>query len=178
MNTARLTLPAPHLPQSQERNFCFIDCQNLCRNLKDLGWKVDWKKFHQYLYEKHNIVQAFIFLGYMKEEERTYHRLRKSGFKLIFKKVKINKDGSVKGNVDGEIILKAALDMSKYDKAVIITSDGDFACIIRVLKSKDKLRAVISPSPKCSFLLKELVEDKIIYMEDFRPDVEWLDVND
>jgi len=33
-------------------NFAFIDSQNVNLGIKELGWKLDWKKFRVYLKEK------------------------------------------------------------------------------------------------------------------------------
>jgi len=42
----------------------------------------------------------------------------------------ILKNGKVKGNCDAELILQAMIDIDKYEKAVLVSSDGDFACLI------------------------------------------------
>ncbi|MBY0310072.1 NYN domain-containing protein [Patescibacteria group bacterium] len=52
-----------------------------------------------------------------------------------------------------------------YDKAVIVTSDGDFYSLVRHLYSEGKLEMVLSPySNTCSKLLKAEAKEKINYM--------------
>jgi uncharacterized LabA/DUF88 family protein len=66
------------------------------------------------------------------------------------------------------------IDFPDYEKAVIVTSDGDFACLVRYLLDKNKLERVIAPSPaKCSALLKRAVRSKIDFLEDARNKLEY-----
>ncbi|HEY1645494.1 MAG TPA: hypothetical protein VGF75_03865, partial [Candidatus Saccharimonadales bacterium] len=41
-----------------------------------------------------------------------------------------------------------------YDKAIIVTGDGDFACLAEFLEDKDKLLHIIVPNHKYSKLLQ------------------------
>ena len=61
------------------------------------------------------------------------------------------------------------IDYNEYDKAVIVSSDGDFACLVRHLKRKDKLERVISPAARtCSALLKRAAEHDIDFLDGLR----------
>lgn len=61
----------------------------------------------------------------------------------------------MKGNVDAELVLhSAAIEYNNYDKAVIVTSDGDFACLMRYLEKNNKLKKIIAPTARYSKLLK------------------------
>jgi uncharacterized LabA/DUF88 family protein len=47
------------------------------------------------------------------------------------------------------------IDYDTYDKAVILTGDGDFACLVRHLRKQGKLRRLIVPNhDKYSVFLK------------------------
>ncbi len=53
-----------------------------------------------------------------------------------------------------------------YEKAVIVTSDGDFYCLVEYLKSKEKLERVLCASrKKSSVLLRRAAGDKIAFLE-------------
>ena len=54
------------------------------------------------------------------------------------------------------MVLRVARDVfeTEYDQAVIVSSDGDCASLVSFLKEKGKIHRVLSPSNKCSFLLK------------------------
>jgi uncharacterized LabA/DUF88 family protein len=57
--------------------------------------------------------------------------------------------------VDAELVLHAAaIQFTNYDKAIIVTGDGDFACLVEYLNDNDKLLHVITPNHYYSKLLK------------------------
>lgn len=60
----------------------------------------------------------------------------------------------VKGNVDAELVLYAVKEMPKYDKAIIISGDGDFYSLIEYLQQKGKLLNLMVPNRLYSTLLK------------------------
>lgn len=148
--------------------YAFIDSQNL--NLgtsKDLfnknkkkiytGWKLDFEKFKVYLTDKFRVSKAFLFIGYVKENEKMYRQLKSFGYELIFKPTTKDNLGKPKGNIDAELVLySAAIEYRNYDKAVIVSGDGDFRCLYEYLISKNKLSKIIIPNLKAqSSLLKE-----------------------
>lgn len=147
--------------------YAFIDSQNL--NLgtkKDIrkgkkiiykGWKLDYKKFRVYLFHKFRVRKAFIFIGYIKDNQGLYRSLRSYGYELIFKPTTKNRLGKPKGNIDAELVLhSAAIQYPKYDKAVIVSGDGDFYCLHEYLLKNKKLLRIIIPNLKSqSSLLKK-----------------------
>jgi uncharacterized LabA/DUF88 family protein len=157
------------------KNFAFIDAQNLYLGVKRQGWDLDYARFRIYLRDKYNITKAFLFIGFVPENQDLYKTLQENGFICVFKPVlpiknKITGTVTYKGNVDAELVLEAATQLSHYDKAVIVTSDGDFACLIKYLKNNNKLEKVITTHTKYSRLLKQfsdylipisLIKDKI-----------------
>jgi len=64
-------------------------------------------------------------------------------------------------------------DLKLFDKAVLITSDGDFDELVKMLLRIDKLRMIFAPCREgCSKLLKKAAMDKIAYIDDRRSDLE------
>ncbi len=151
----------------KENNFAYIDSQNVYKGTKrDLGWEIDWSHFRAYLQHKYRVVQAYLFIGFMPEHNDIYDELQKAGFVLKFKPVLPNGDHGVKGNVDADLVLQAMIDYPQYDKAILITSDGDFYSLARYLYDNKKLLAVLSPHRKtCSSLLRKSAKDKMVYMD-------------
>ena len=85
---------------------------------------------------------------------------------MIFKPVLVRQSGQVKGNVDAELVLHAMIAYENYDRAVLVTSDGDFACLVEYLYGKGKLDTVLSPQyQRCSVLLKRAAQERIVFME-------------
>ena len=135
--------------------YAFIDSQNLNLAIRDMGWKLDFARFRIYLKEKYGADKAYIFIGYMPSNQELYSFLQDSGYNCVFRPTLTDKDGKTKGNCDAELVLQAMIDIEKYDKAVIVTGDGDFYCLVNHLIGQDKLSALIVPNRnKYSALLK------------------------
>lgn len=130
------------------RNYAFIDSQNVHFGVKLLGWDLDWKKFRVYLKEKYKVGVAFIFIGYIKSNQRLYSHLQNCGYILIFKPVVFDEQSKAKGNCDADLIVQSLIDKEKYEKAVIVTGDGDFYSLVRYLYETNKLSAVLSPNER------------------------------
>ena len=147
----------------QDNNYAFIDGQNLNLAIRELGWKLDFKKFRVYLKDKYKIEKAYYFIGFIEGNSVLYSSLQQYGYILIFKPTLINKDGKVKGNCDAELVLQAMIEYKNYSQAVIVTGDGDFTCLVNYLKDKNKLRTVLVPNKqKYSSLLRKAGEGKYI----------------
>ena len=114
--------------------------------VKDQWWTLDWNRFYIYLQDKYNVTEIYLFIWYIQSNQDLYNFLQKCGYILVFKPVLELKSGKTKGNVDAELVLQAMIDYGTYDKAVIVTGDGDFACLIRYLRKNDKLRRLIVPN--------------------------------
>jgi len=86
---------------------------------------------------------------------------------LIYKQAIKDSKGSFKGNCDAELVLHAMIEYQNYDQAVIVTSDGDFACLLSYLNKNKKLKTVLAPEKeKCSILIKKEVPNNIAFLED------------
>ncbi|MCX6719773.1 MAG: NYN domain-containing protein [Candidatus Staskawiczbacteria bacterium] len=148
----------------KENNFAFIDSQNLHLGVKSMGWVLDMKRFRIYLKEKHNVSKTYLFIGFMAQNQRMYNAFQEYGYTLIFKPVIDDKEP--KGNIDADLILQAMIDFheEKFDKAVIVTSDGDFYSLVDYFYENKKLKTVISPYYKtCSSLLRKTAKEKLEY---------------
>ena len=93
--------------------------------------------------------------------------MQKVGYIVIFKPtLEYKKDGEVhtKGNVDAELVLHAMIEYPNYDKAIIVSGDGDFYCLVEYLVKQDKLLKLIAPNwNNYSSLLRKFVP-KIVFM--------------
>jgi uncharacterized LabA/DUF88 family protein len=161
--------------KNTENNYAFIDSQNLNLGVNKLNWKLDFKKFRVYLKEKYKISQAFLFIGFIPENQDLYSSLQKDGYILVFKPVLFNDDRQPKGNVDADLVLQTMIEFNNFDQAVIVSSDGDFYCLVKYLYEKGKLSRVISPDVKnCSKLLKKTAKEKIVFMDNLRNKLEYI----
>ncbi len=153
----------------KENNFAYIDGANLHRGISSFGWKLDYARFHVWLSDKYNVSRAYIFIGLIPKYKDLYTYLQEAGFTLVFKEVIYDGDGKPKGNCDADLVLQAARDTyeNKFDTAVIVSSDGDYASLVKFLIERGKLRTILSPHTKdlCSILLKR-TNAPIVYLND------------
>lgn len=165
-------------PKPAPANYAFIDGQNLHSGIESMGWKLDHKKFREYLRKEWGVKKAYLFIGFMEEYQLLYSALQEAGFILHFKPLVRSEDNAVKGNVDADMVLQAMIDIDRYDQAVIVSGDGDFAGLVRHLASVGKLRQVIVPNRRThSSLFKRMDEygDKFTFMNDLRKQLAYRD---
>lgn len=170
----------------QENNYAFIDSQNLNLGTQRIGWKMDWRKFRQFLKDKYGVSRAYMFIGYMTENEALYEYMHELGFLVVLKPtVDVSKfedkdkdkpgkpkdddkdRPQIKGNVDAELVLYAMKEMPNYDQAVIVSGDGDFFSLAEYLEEQGKLAHILTPNWQYSSLLK-VFESKIDRLDQFR----------
>lgn len=141
--------------------YAFIDSQNLNLGVQNdvvdrhgkrhAGWKLDFKRFFVFLKDKYRVDDAFLFVGYKPGNENLYSYLQMCGYKVIIKPttVFIDEDGEqrVKGNVDTDLVLYSAAKLyDEYDRAIVVSGDGDFLCLYDYLIEKEKLDKILVPN--------------------------------
>jgi len=148
--------------------YAFIDSQNLNLGVQKVGWKMDWRALRVYLKDKYNVSKAFMFIGYIVENESLYEHLHELGYLIVLKPtvdVSTPQDNShevnneehksvVKGNIDADLVLYAMKELPNYNKAIIVSGDGDFVSLVEYLAEKNKLLHVMTPNWQYSSLLK------------------------
>jgi len=152
-------------------NFAYIDAANLHRGVIQLGWQLDYKKFRIWLKEKYGVSQAYLFIGLVPKHKDLYTSLQEAGFTLVYKEITYDGEGKVKGNCDADLVLKATRDAyeNTFAQAILVSSDGDYAGLVKFLLERNKFIGIISPSvsAKCSVLLKR-TGARIAYINDQR----------
>jgi len=159
--------------QTYKNNYAFIDSQNLNLSIQEQGWKLDYSRFRRYLKDKYGVNKAFLFIGYIATNQSLYISLQNCGFILVFKPTLILPSGKPKGNVDAELVMHAMIEYPNYDKAVIVTGDGDYYCLVDYLSKKDKLLRLIIPNQyKYSSLLRKFAP-RIVFMNGLKRKLEY-----
>ncbi len=152
----------------KENNYAFIDGQNLNLSIKELGWKLDYRKFREYLKNKYRISRAFLFIGFIEENAELYKALTDAGFTCIYKPTVVH-NGVTKGNCDAELVLQAMIQSKNYDKAIIVSGDGDFHCLVEYLAKEKKLSKLLIPNKKAySGLFKHFPSQSLEFMSDLK----------
>ena len=154
-------------------NYAFIDSQNLNLGVQKAGWKMNWRRFREWLRDEYGVTQAFMFIGYMSENEAMYQQMYDHGFLVVLKptleilqvelsseKPKEDKEKiPVKGNIDADLVLHAMKELPNYDKAIIVSGDGDFYGLAEYLKEQGKLLKIMTPNSHYSMLLKQFADN-------------------
>jgi uncharacterized LabA/DUF88 family protein len=170
-------------------NFAFIDGANLHFTYENLGWKLDYQKLRNYLKKKLGVVVAYYFIGKLQEYEDIYTTLESYDYTIKLKdpspytteeefcpycrRVIAPKMSKNKCDCDSFLTLQAMSDFDMYNKAVIITSDGDFDNLVKRLLQRDKLRMVFSPCKAgCSWLLRSAAKGRIAFIDEYRNELE------
>ena len=65
-------------------NYAFIDSQNVNLAIRGQGWVLDFKRFRRYIQDKYQISKAFLFIGYVPQNQDLYTGLQKDGYILVF----------------------------------------------------------------------------------------------
>ena len=154
-------------------NYAFVDSQNLNMGVKSLGWSLDFKKFRIFLKDIYAVKEAYLFIGHVPGNENLYKDLQKYGYILIFKPTLIFRNRcnvKVKGNVDAELVLHTMIEWENYEKAIIVSGDGDFHCLIEYLEKRKKLLKIIVPNKRYSSLLRKFGK-YIVKVESFKEKV-------
>jgi len=161
--------------EREENNYAFIDSQNLNLGIRGLGWSLDFSRFRKYLEDKYGVSKAFLFIGYVEGNNDLYKSLQESGFICIFKPTLKYKDGTTKGNCDAELVLQAMVEYQNFDKALIVSGDGDFYCLVKYLIEKGKFKALLIPDKdRFSALLKfKICRPYLRFMNDLREKLEY-----
>jgi uncharacterized LabA/DUF88 family protein len=135
---------------------CYIDGNNLYRAAKELGFKIDYKRFRIWMRQKYGVANAYLFIGLVPERSKFYQYLQECGYILVFKQT-VSVGGVIKGNCDAELVLNVVKDFytDAYDDCIIVTGDGDFGCLVEFIKEQKSLHVVLVPNEKkCSFLIR------------------------
>lgn len=169
------------------RVFAFIDSQNLNIGTQKFGWKMNWVKFRQFLAERYGVDRAYMFIGYIPENEDLYEKMHEAGYMVVLKptfdvskpRVESEKedkddDKPVKGNIDADLVLWAMKEMPNYQKAIIVSGDGDFYSLVEYLESKHRLLHLLTPSAYYSQLYGPY-EKYIVRLDQFRRELAYHD---
>ncbi len=142
-------------------NYAYVDTQNVNLSTQNQWRKLDRKKLFVYLKERYKVTKCYLFLGYIPTNQDMYTFFQSIWYILIFKPV-LEIQWKTKWNVDAELVLQAMIDYDEYKKAIVITWDGDFACLIKYLYKNNKLEKLVVPDQKKhSVFLKQTAKEKL-----------------
>ncbi len=145
------------------RVYIFIDAENLFYSQRTLGWKISYEKLMKYFKKEcGGDVKCFVYSG--RDENNTgqskfLDMLDINGYIVrtkVIKKIR-NREGGYKwkNNLDIELAFEMVDTKDKYDTAVLVSGDSDFATPIDRIKQSGKRIIIISTR---GHIAKELIE--------------------
>lgn len=173
--------------RGKKGNYAFIDSQNLNVSVQKYGWKMDWKKFRKFLGEQYGVSKAYMFIGYVPEHEDIYEKMHEAGYAVVLKPTfdmtklqseeKTHPSGEekkVKGNIDADMVLWTMREMNSYDKAIIVSGDGDFFGLVEYLQQQGKLKKILTPTGQYSSLFRQF-EQYVERLDNYRRELAYYD---
>ncbi|MFH1046695.1 MAG: NYN domain-containing protein [Patescibacteria group bacterium] len=161
-------------PKSEIR--AYVDGANLHKGIGSLGWVLHYGRFRSWLRQKYGVSDACLFIGLIPKHAALYTALQEAGFRLVYKEVVYGEGGMSKGNCDADLVLQVVRDYfeGQLKHAVLVSSDGDYAPLVRFLQDKNVPCTIVSPavSAKCSVLLKR-TNAPILYLQDIRQKIDF-----
>jgi len=143
--------------------YVFIDAENVFYAQRTLGWKISYEKLMEYFKKEcGNDVKCFVYSG--KDEHNTRQlkfldMLDINGYIVrtkVVKKIKNHEGGyKWKNNLDIELAFEMVDTKDKYDTAILVSGDSDFATPIDRIKQAGKRIIVMSTR---GHIARELLE--------------------
>lgn len=175
---------ASQKPSSKPTVYAFIDSQNLNVGTQKFGWKMNWARFRKFLADEYGVTKAYMFIGYIPENEALYDQMHDAGYMVVLKPTfdvtrpreeEAEEDKKpVKGNIDADLVLWAMKEMSNYKKAIIVSGDGDFYSLVEYLEGKGRLLHLLTPSSHYSRLYNRY-EKYVVNLDKYRKTLAYRD---
>ncbi len=151
-----------------KKTYVYIDGANLHQWSKPWGW-IDYARFKRWLTDKYKAEKIFLFMWYVKGNELLYSQLSGLWYALVFKET-LEIAWKVKWNCDAELVVSAISNYyeQKTNRAILVTGDGDFSCLVYFFLQKHHEIIILAPSKDyCSYLLKK-TNAPLVFLENIQ----------
>ena len=143
--------------------YVFNDAENVFYSQRTLGWRVSYERLIKYFKKEcGEKTKCFVYTGVDESnigQKKFLDMLDINNYILRTKVVKVIKNpqgrDKWKGNLDVELALEMVGLKEKYDTAILMSGDSDFAIVLDKLKQAGKRVIVISTRGR---IAKELLE--------------------
>lgn len=124
---------------SRGRIAIFIDGNNLFHAARTIGIEIDYAKLLKLLCSGGSLLRAFFYTGVDENAAKQQGFLlwmRRNGYRVVQKELKIFPDGTKKANLDVEIAVDMLSLSDKYETAILVSGDEDFAYAVNAVAYK------------------------------------------
>ena len=117
----------------------FIDGNNLFHAARTIGIEIDYAKLLKLLCQGGSLLRAFFYTGVDENAAKQQGFLlwmRRNGYRVVQKELKVFPDGTKKANLDVEIAVDMLSLSGKYETAILVSGDEDFAYAVNAVAYK------------------------------------------
>lgn len=130
---------AHHKFQENQRVGIFVDVQNMFYSARhQFKAKLNFAKLIDFIAIDRKLIRAFAYIVQNPDIDQSgfMDMLKRNGFEIRSKDLKVRPDGSTKGDWDMEIAIDAISMADKLDVVALVSGDGDFVGLVNLLKSR------------------------------------------
>lgn len=170
--SAKKEPPALQSPKEKGKRLgVFIDNQNVYYSAKmHCGKKLDYRKLLEVLRRDRHLVKAICYIVQQPEinQERFISMLKNNGYTVRTRELIRRADGSAKGNWDIGIATDVItlVDKNSLDIVSLVTCDGDFVDLIKLLSTKGVRTEVMGFPMNMAMDLKKEADEYYFITED------------
>jgi uncharacterized LabA/DUF88 family protein len=150
------------MKHNEQRVLVLFDVQNLYYSaMHYYNTKVNFKEILNTAVAGRRLIRAiaYVIRTEIKDEVNFHEALNKIGIEVKAKEIQIFPGGAKKGDWDIGIAMDAVRLSNKVDTVVLVSGDGDFAELLRYLKSHGCRCEVIAIGQTASKFIKEEADD-------------------
>src|SRR3990167_4391338 len=152
------------LPQPEQRVGVFVDIQNMYYSAKHLyDSKVNFGQILDEAVAGRKLIRAmaYVIRADVGEEENFFEALVSQGYEVRMKDLQVFYGGAKKGDWDVGVAVDIMRMAPKLDVVVLVSGDGDYAELIKYVKSLGCKTEVMSFMESSSIHLREAADDFI-----------------
>ncbi len=163
-----------------ERIAIFIDGANMFYAQRKMGWHIDYRKVYEFYASQAQVYNAFYYTSVTNPPdpgmEGFLRALTGMGYTVRRKVVKEILDQETgqtvrKANLDIEIVIDMLTTADLFDRAILISGDGDFERAVEFLRGRGKRIDGLGVHAMAAYDLVNAM-DRYLYLEDLRDVVE------
>ncbi|MEK9153847.1 MAG: NYN domain-containing protein [Patescibacteria group bacterium] len=144
----------------------YIDAANIILSAQNLGFNLDIFKLIRHLTDSFRAARIIYFTGNFKSKREEFKKLEDMKVELVYKEI-YNEEHKAKANCDVEISHRMTYDilLNTVDKIVLVSGDGDFACLCDFARFKNIAVKVMAFDPiSCSRMIKRRQFARVSYL--------------
>ncbi len=144
----------------------YIDAANIILSAQNLDFDLEMFKLVRHLKDSFRSAHIMYFTGNFRSKREEFRALERAGVEMVYKEI-YNEQHKSKANCDVEISHHITSDvlLGAVDKIVLLSGDGDFACLCDFAQSKSIAIKVMAFDPiSCSRVIKRRQFTKISYL--------------